>query len=152
MQRMRTQRSLRTKAVAGRSASRPRVELREAVCRAGKNRQVSQREQNRISGDVLRNALLDPHVRKKRMIGRLPGYRVDADDLRRAVQERYERRKITDADVNAAVRDAGGHRIGRGPGDILRAAFGKQPSRTQYWLSYWPYRKATRRHSTTTTL
>lgn len=100
-----------------------------------------------IPPDVMRHALFDPAVPKRRILARLPGYRIDADDLHAAVQEHLPKANIAPADVDAAVRQLGGDRIKPGPLVTIKRLLGQDPShRSVYWMSMVSYRLATRRN------
>lgn len=75
--------------------------------------------------DVLRHALFDPAVRKQRVVHYIVGYTVNADDLRRAIAARAGDGSVTAAQVDAAIRSAGGQRVRASPLQALRAALGR---------------------------
>ena len=101
-----------------------------------------------ISHAALRSALLDPRVRKHRVARRLPGYRIDAEDLRAQIVW-HTKQDHTGDDVDAAIRAAGGQRLPRGPLEIARTVLrGPVERRATYWLSETAYRQATRADGT----
>lgn len=100
---------------------------------------------NALPPEVLRSALLDPWVRKKRIVSRVPGWRVDADDLHRVLSSRLPGRRITAEDLDDALRALGARPIG--PGRLARrwaSARGRPlPWPARYWLSTTAWYQAT---------
>ncbi|HWT95846.1 MAG TPA: hypothetical protein VN238_22790 [Solirubrobacteraceae bacterium] len=100
-----------------------------------------------IPPDVLRSALLDPSVRKHRVLARLPGRRVDADDLHRTLTSRLPGRTITAEQLDDALRTLGARPIG--PGRLARHLAGRRgkelPRPALYWFSQSAWQHATRR-------
>src|SRR5690242_12181328 len=60
-----------------------------------------------IDDDMLRHAVLDPDVRKRRVFGRLAGVYVDAEDLRGALVERG----VDPDGLDSRIKKLGGQRL-----------------------------------------
>lgn len=96
---------------------------------------------------MLRSALLDPWVRKEGIVARVPGRRVDAEDLHRTLNARLPARVVTAQQLDDALRALGARPIG--PGRLARrwaASRGKElPWPSRYWFPQTAWIQATRR-------
>lgn len=107
---------------------------------------------NVVTNELLRRAIFDPAVRKRRLIGRQAGLLVDVEDLHRALAELASPQFPTAEAIDAAVRRHGGHRVDRliaqsGRWALRRLTGGRWPgpARHQYWLDMYSWQRLRQR-------
>jgi hypothetical protein len=106
-----------------------------------------------VTDEMLRRAIFDPAVRKRRVLNHQPGLFVDRDDLVDALTG-LSARNLDAGEVDTAVRRHGGYRFERHVGRAVRATLrwltrGRWPSaaRQQYWLDMYSWQKLRQRRN-----
>ncbi len=105
-----------------------------------------------VTDELLRRAIFDPGVRKRRVYGRQAGLLVDVEDLHRALAELTPSQVPSSEEIDEAVRRHGGHRVervivqmGRAALRLLTRGRGPGPARHQYWLDMYSWQKLRQR-------
>jgi hypothetical protein len=105
-----------------------------------------------VTDELLRRAIFDPEVRKRRLSGRQAGLLVDAEDLHRALAELTSPHDLSAEAIEAAIRRHGGHRVDRLIGQLWRWALRRVtggrwpgPARHQYWLDMYSWQRLRQR-------
>jgi hypothetical protein len=101
-----------------------------------------------VTDELLRRAIFDPGVRKRRVQGRQAGLLIDVEDLLWALAELTSPHVASTEDLDEAVRRQGGHRVERVIGQLGRWALRRltrdrwpRPARQQYWLDMYSWQK-----------
>ncbi len=101
-----------------------------------------------VSDELLRRAIFDPHVHKRRMLGHKAGLRINAGELRRALEQLMPEAVPSCEEIDAAIRRHGGeyvaYPIARSVRPFVRRLTGgtvPADKADEYWLDMYSWQR-----------